>query len=55
LIKGRALSQKQSPSRSNTLIWIICAILAVAGMGLAIHGIMNLDKANVIVEWSTAS
>lgn len=42
-------------SRSNLLIWIICALLALAGVGLAIHGFLNLDKANVIVEWSTAS
>ncbi len=44
-----------SPSRSNTLIWIICGILFIAGIALAIHAILNLDKANVIVEWTTAS
>ncbi len=44
-----------SPSRSNTLIWIICAILALTGIGLAIHSFLNLDNANVIVEWTTAS
>lgn len=42
-------------SRSNTLIWIICAILALTGLALAIHSILNLNTANVIVEWTTAS
>jgi hypothetical protein len=43
------------PTRSNTIIWIICGIMIIAGLGLAIHGILNLNKANVIVEWTTAS
>ena len=42
-------------SHTNTLIWIICGLLVVAGLGLGIHGFLNLDKANVIVEWTTAS
>ena len=46
---------KTTLSRSNTLIWIISGLLVVAGFGLAIHGFLNLDKANVIVEWTTAS
>lgn len=29
--------------------------MALAGVGLAIHGFLNLEKANVIVEWTTAS
>ena len=45
----------ETTSRSNTLIWIICGLLALAGIGLAIHGFLNLGKANVIVEWTTAS
>jgi len=29
--------------------------MVIAGVGLAIHGFLNLSKANVIVEWTTAS
>ncbi len=44
-----------SPSRSNTLIWILCGILFFAGIAMAIHAILNFDQANVVVEWTTAS
>jgi hypothetical protein len=41
--------------RSNTLIWIISGVLAVAGIALAAHALLTFDEAEVIVEWTTAS
>ncbi len=42
-------------TNSNTLLWIVCFCLGFAGIGLAIHAVLNFDKAAVIVEWTTAS
>ena len=38
---------KNPPKHSNTLIWIACCALAVAGIVLAIHALLNLDNAEV--------
>lgn len=40
---------------TNAILWIICGILALAGIGVSIYAILNFNQANVIVEWSTAS
>jgi len=47
--------QKIMKTNSNTLLWIVCFCLGLAGIGLAIHAVLNFDKAAVIVEWTTAS
>lgn len=39
----------------NKLLWILCYILIAAGIALAAHALMRFDKAEVIVEWTTAS
>lgn len=41
--------------QTNTWIWVICGILFIAGSALAIHALLTFDRANVIVEWTTAS
>ena len=41
--------------RSDTVIWILVAVLALAGIGVALHGALTLDQSAVTVEWSTAS
>jgi hypothetical protein len=46
---------KNTSQPSNTLLWIICAVLALAGIGVSIHATLNFNQANVIVEWTTAS
>ncbi len=48
------MSKKGQPS-SNKLLWLICAILAIAGIGISIHALLNFNHATVIVEWATAS
>ena len=37
------------------LIWILCLLLALAGIGILIHAGLNFNQAEVIVEWTTAS
>ena len=39
----------------NKLFWIILIILIVSGISLVIHATVYFDKAEVIVEWTTAS
>ena len=39
----------------NTLLWILFIILIISGIALVIHGILYSVKAEVIVEWTTAS
>jgi hypothetical protein len=46
---------KKASQPSNTLLWIICAVLALAGVGVSIHAALNFSQANVIVEWTTAT
>lgn len=40
---------------SNTLLWVICIILALAGVAVSIQAYLNFNHANVVVEWTTAS
>jgi hypothetical protein len=42
-------------SNSNTLIWFLCILLALAGIGTLIHAAISFNQANVVVEWTTAS
>jgi hypothetical protein len=46
---------KTTPPHSNTLIWIVCSILFFAGTALALHALSTFDRAEIIVEWTTAS
>ena len=39
----------------NKLLWILFIILIVSGISLIIHAFVYFDKAEVIVEWTTAS
>jgi hypothetical protein len=47
--------KKNTPIRSINMIWIICIILIGTGIALATHALFTFDKADVIVEWTTAS
>ena len=46
---------KNTPKRSNLLVWIACGILVILGIALAIHALLTFDQAEVVVEWTTAS
>ncbi len=46
---------KTAFTHSNMLIWVICSILFFAGITLAIHALLTINRAEVIVEWTTAS
>ena len=49
------MTKKNSYQSSNNLLWIICSVLALAGIGISIHALLNFNSAKVIVEWTTAS
>ena len=39
----------------NKLLWILFITLIVSGISLVIHALIYFDRAEVIVEWTTAS
>ena len=39
----------------NKFLWIFFIILIVSGISLVVHALFYFDKAEVIVEWTTAS
>jgi hypothetical protein len=53
--QGRTLLTTKASQPSNTLIWILCIILALSGIGIFIHAGLNFNQAEVVVEWTTAS
>ncbi|HBX70473.1 MAG TPA: hypothetical protein DEH25_14105 [Chloroflexi bacterium] len=46
---------KNTAQTTQTIIWILCILLGIAGIGICIHALLNFNQANVIVEWTTAS
>jgi hypothetical protein len=45
----------QQAQKSNQIIWIIMALCAIAGITFIGHAIITWNRADVIVEWETAS
>lgn len=46
---------KINPILIRRLAWLLCSILALAGLIIGIQAITNFNKAAITIEWATAS
>ena len=46
---------KINPILTRRLAWLLCSVLALAGLTLGFNTIINFDKAVITIDWATAS